>query len=105
MNERENRPFTQAQVEGLKEEIYKYIDGQFELCREIRRERNLSIDRSIDLAREGMEKRLDSMNEFRETLRDQAGKFVTRNELLGLAIGISTLVSIVVSIVIMLIKH
>ena len=40
-------------------------------------------ERALDLARTQMEKRLEGMNEFRETLRDQAAKFVTREELRG----------------------
>jgi hypothetical protein len=39
------------------------------------------IEDATKLARESMEKRLDGMNEFRQTLRDQAGKFVTSSEL------------------------
>ena len=36
---------------------------------------------NVSRAREGMEKRLDAMNEFRDTLKDQAGRFVTREEM------------------------
>lgn len=39
------------------------------------------IRESIKVAYASMEKRLDGMNEFRDTLKDQAGKFVTREEL------------------------
>lgn len=39
-----------------------------------------SIADSITIAHAAMERRLDSMNEFRETLRDQAGKLVSRDE-------------------------
>ena len=39
------------------------------------------IVNSTELARLGMEKRLDGMNEFRDTLRDQAQLFVTKAEL------------------------
>ena len=37
--------------------------------------------KAIDLARDGMEKRLEGMNEFREQLNRQAASFVTRQEL------------------------
>lgn len=37
-------------------------------------------DRALDAAHASMDKRLDSMNEFRDTLRDQAGSFVARQE-------------------------
>jgi hypothetical protein len=38
-------------------------------------------EKATTLARTQMETRLEGMNEFRETLRDQAGRFVTRAEL------------------------
>ena len=38
------------------------------------------MDDRTELAREAMEKRLDGMNEFRDTLRDQASKFIPRTE-------------------------
>ena len=41
----------------------------------------VSIEQATELSRQAMEKRLEGMNEFRETLRDQASKFITRNEL------------------------
>ena len=40
-----------------------------------------ALEKSTESARSAMEKRLDGMNEFRETLKDQAAKFVTRSEL------------------------
>ena len=40
-----------------------------------------AIDEATRLAREIMDERLAKMNEFRDTLRDQAGKFATRDEL------------------------
>ena len=59
-----------------------------------------SIDKATEVARVSMEKRLDGMNEFRDALKDQAGKFVTRAELLAMIIGISTVISGVVTIVV-----
>jgi hypothetical protein len=41
-----------------------------------------NIEKSTDLAARIMEKRLEGMNEFRETLKDQASQFVTRTELI-----------------------
>lgn len=40
-----------------------------------------AVKDSITTAQIAMEKRLEGMNEFRETLRDQASKLVTRAEL------------------------
>lgn len=39
------------------------------------------LKEQIALAREAMEKRLDGMNEFRDQLRDQAARFISRDEL------------------------
>ena len=50
--------------------LKEYFDYKFE-----------TVVRATDIAYESMEKRLDGMNEFRDTLRDQAAKFVTRTEL------------------------
>jgi hypothetical protein len=36
---------------------------------------------SVKIAYNSMEKRLTGMNEFRDTLKDQAGRFVTREEM------------------------
>lgn len=39
-----------------------------------------NLDRATSEARISMDKRLDGMNEFRETLKDQAGQFLTIKE-------------------------
>lgn len=44
------------------------------------KERFDSINRATTLARESMEKRLDGMNDFRNTLKDQAAAFIPRSE-------------------------
>ena len=49
--------------------LKEYFDAQIE-----------NVKQATELARESMEKRLDGMNEFRDTLKDQAGKFITRQE-------------------------
>jgi hypothetical protein len=51
--------------------LREYVDSRFS-----------SLDKSIELARQQMEKRLDGMNEIREALRVQAGRFVTKDECL-----------------------
>ena len=63
-----------------------------------------SIEKATDLARAGIEKRLDSMNEFRETLKDQVSRFITRTELLAAVVGISTVISIITSVIIKMAK-
>ena len=47
-----------------------YVDEKFRV-----------IESQTEQARQTMDKRLEGMNEFRQTLSDQAGKFVTRTEL------------------------
>jgi hypothetical protein len=60
--------------------------------------RFIAMEKVVDTAKESMEKRLDGMNEFRDALKDQASRFVTRTELLAAVVGISTVISIIVSI-------
>jgi hypothetical protein len=38
------------------------------------------MERATNLARDSMEKRLESMNEFRQSLKDQSSTFLTRQE-------------------------
>lgn len=45
-----------------------------------------AVQHATNIALEANEKRLDGMNEFRDTLRDQAGRFITRDEV-GLMIN------------------
>ena len=51
-------------------ELQKYMDLKFD-----------SIEKSTCLAQENLNLRLDSMNEFRNTMKDQAARFITREEL------------------------
>ena len=39
-----------------------------------------AYQRAVEIATRTLDKRLDGMNEFRDTLRDQASRFVTRDE-------------------------
>lgn len=48
-------------------------------------------DKAEAEARAGMEKRLDGMNEFRDALKDQSSKFVTRAEVIALTTFIAVL--------------
>lgn len=59
------RRLTQGDVVSLKEHI------EVRLC---------AIEHATATAAAAMEKRLDGMNEFRDTLKDQAGRFTTRDE-------------------------
>ena len=58
--------FTQADGVTLKE----YVDTRL-----------AALEKATELAANALRERLATMNEFRDTLRDQAGQFVTRKEL------------------------
>jgi Flp pilus assembly protein TadB len=94
-------PATSVSWEFIKE----YIDDRFRFCRETRDVILEAKDLALVKAEKSMETRLAGMNEFRDTLKDQAGRFITRNELLGLVTGISTVISIIVALVSMLLKR
>jgi hypothetical protein len=51
-------------------ELDRRVEQRFEL-----------MDRALEVALRAMDKRLDSMNEFRSSLRDQASQFADRKEL------------------------
>lgn len=50
--------------------LEKYVDTRIE-----------DLERARQQAYSAMEKRLEGMNEFRNTLRDQAGRFITKSDL------------------------
>jgi hypothetical protein len=62
----------EAEIRHLREQavqVEKAIDAKF--C---------ALEKSTQIIAASLEKRLDGMNEFRDTLRDQAGRFFTRDE-------------------------
>lgn len=65
MSKRDNG-FDWSDSIGLKEYFEKRLEDQ---------------EKATGIAYESMEKRLAGMNEFRDTLRDQAGRFIMRSEL------------------------
>lgn len=95
----ENNDFSRKDGVSLKQYIDELNEAQCRKCDTFRgmcstniehRFTNLEqkIDTAIDavkestsLARIGMERRLETMNEFRDQLKDQASRFVTRQEL------------------------
>lgn len=52
-------------------------------------ERLTAMEKSVIIALESINERLLGMNEFRETLKDQQGTFITRAELWGYFIGLA----------------
>jgi hypothetical protein len=84
--------------------LEKHFESLLDNCQKNCVDKFTSMNKAVDTAKESMEKRLDGMNEFRDTLKDQASRFVTRTELLAAVVGISTVVSIVVSILMKVMK-
>lgn len=60
--------------------LEKYFEVKFIALREFFDYKFEAIYRANDVAYESMEKRLEGMNEFRDTLKDQASRFITRDE-------------------------
>ena len=69
-----------------------YIDNQINWLKELIISKIDAIDEAKKNAFNSMEKRLDGMNEFRDTLKDQAGLFVTRRELWAAVVTVITIV-------------
>lgn len=63
---------------GEKDNGFTYKDGVS--LREYFESRIASIEKASELAAKLLEARLESMNEFRSAMKDQAGEFVSRNE-------------------------
>lgn len=61
---------TDKKIDHLENIVQDQVDRRFD---------DLKVQ--TELSREAMEKRLDAMNEFRDQLRDQASKFISRDEL------------------------
>lgn len=60
--------------------LEKAIDVRFESVTQATKEALSSSNKAIDKSDIAMEKRFDSVNEFRSTLSDQAAKFIIRTE-------------------------
>lgn len=59
-------------------ELKEHIDDRFNLERELTDSRLREIEKATIVAASSMEKRLDGMNEFRSTLKDQSARFITQ---------------------------
>lgn len=70
-----------------------YVDMQARLNREWTEKlldvQIQNINDNVNKANASMEKRLDGMNEFRQTLKDSNATYVTWQALIGLIIGVS----------------
>jgi len=70
------REYIDREVERAVRDAENRINHQ----REVSDSRFMSIEEARRLAKIEQDKRLDGMNEFRETLRDQASTFMTRSD-------------------------
>jgi len=61
--------------------FYKYFQREITNIKELFNTKIKGIDREKAAALLAMEKRLEGMNEFRDQLRDQASRFITRDEM------------------------
>jgi hypothetical protein len=57
--------------------LREYIDLRIKNVEDATEFARLAMEKAVELASNSMEKRLDSMNEFREALKDQSAKFIT----------------------------
>ncbi len=63
--------------------IKTYVDTRFDAWDKSIESRLQSMDRAVQKAETAIDRRLESVNEFRQTLSDQAGNFLTRIEFNG----------------------
>lgn len=65
-----------------------YVDMKTEMNNRLADAQFKNIQDGVTKATASLDKRLDGMNEFRDTLKDQAGTFITRGELFGWILGL-----------------
>jgi hypothetical protein len=61
-------------------DMKQYVDSKCADFEKVCVAKHAGTDHALDLASTALDKRLEGMNEFRNTLRDQAGGFLTRSE-------------------------
>lgn len=69
----------------------EYVDMQLQLMEKINQVRDENIKDNVNKTNASIDKKFESVNEFRSQLKDQAGTFITRQELIayiGMIIGI-----------------
>jgi hypothetical protein len=74
--------------------LREYLDVRFNSIES----RLTSMDVAVKLANANLEHRLEGMNEFRDSMKDQAAKYVTRGEALAMAIAITAIINVVVHV-------
>lgn len=74
-------------------EARRALDDRLDDLKELLTSRLTSIEDATGLAREQMDQRLLGMNEFREQLRDQASRLITRAEMTAMVDPVRELLS------------
>jgi len=64
----------------MKVKLEKYVDKQIKAIKSLMKSKYQTIEKSTDIATNVLDKRLDSMNEFRASLKDQQKTFLSRKE-------------------------
>lgn len=72
----------------MKVPLEKYVDQRFDALGSQHDRDVAAVKEQAELSRVALEHRLDGMNEFREQLRDQAARLVTRELLDGVVNGL-----------------
>lgn len=63
--------------------VKEYVDKQVEMLLKVSDIRYDNIENNVRLANASMDKRLDGMNEFRQSLKDSNATFITKSELVA----------------------
>jgi chromosome segregation ATPase len=77
------RDYVESKIHSLATQIdlrFKDLENQLHSVKDSGKQDLESVKESTKLAKESMEKRLDGMNEFRQTLKDQTSIFVTLSD-------------------------
>jgi hypothetical protein len=64
----------------MKDSAVKYLKAKIKSVSKLSKERYNNIVKATDVAKESSDRRLDGMNEFRASLKDQNATFVPRSE-------------------------
>ena len=60
--------------------LREYLEHRLDSSKEYYEVRFLAMEKAVSTAQSSLDKRLDAMNEFRSTLKDQNASFITRTE-------------------------
>ena len=71
---------TEKRDEDTKVSLREYIEAQIKWVDRYFLNQIATVDSNVTKAAQSIDKRLESMNEFRNTLRDQSCTFITRTE-------------------------